>query len=206
MILVRLSPLQRALYTEFMNRFREAGNTGWLSLNPLKAFCVCCKVSTAAARPSSLVFTHFLRVTAYPFRSGTTRTSFMRPCRRKICQTNKIWTLTTSPQQEIHDAPLPPIKRRRTPTIQTPSGDPVSASCRRKPTKLSLTNGYGSASDDSCANLESMLTKSNTTPVQANEIMCDYKPGILENSAKMVLLFHLIEESVRKGDKILVFR
>ncbi|CAB1329463.1 unnamed protein product, partial [Coregonus sp. 'balchen'] len=43
-ILVRLSPLQRALYTEFMNRFREAGNSGWLSLNPLKAFCVCCKI------------------------------------------------------------------------------------------------------------------------------------------------------------------
>lgn len=48
MILVRLSPLQRALYTEFMNRFREAGNTGWLSLNPLKAFCVCCKVRSAS--------------------------------------------------------------------------------------------------------------------------------------------------------------
>lgn len=43
-ILVRLSPVQRALYTEFMKRFREAGNTGWLGLNPLKAFCVCCKV------------------------------------------------------------------------------------------------------------------------------------------------------------------
>lgn len=41
---------------------------------------------------------------------------------------------------------------------------------------------------------------------QAKEIMSDYKPGILENSAKMVLLFHLIEESVRKGDKLLVFR
>lgn len=36
--------------------------------------------------------------------------------------------------------------------------------------------------------------------------MCDYKPGLLENSAKMVLLFHLIEESVRSGDKLLVFR
>lgn len=36
--------------------------------------------------------------------------------------------------------------------------------------------------------------------------MCDYKPGVLENSAKMVMLFHLIEESVRKGDKLLVFR
>lgn len=43
-ILVRLSPVQRALYTEFMKRFREAGNNGWLGLNPLKAFCVCCKV------------------------------------------------------------------------------------------------------------------------------------------------------------------
>ncbi|XP_015686323.1 helicase ARIP4-like, partial [Protobothrops mucrosquamatus] len=42
-ILVRLSKIQRALYTEFMNRFREAGNSGWLGLNPLKAFCVCCK-------------------------------------------------------------------------------------------------------------------------------------------------------------------
>lgn len=48
-ILVRLSPLQRALYTEFVNRFREAGNTGWLSLNPLKAFCVCCKVRSESA-------------------------------------------------------------------------------------------------------------------------------------------------------------
>lgn len=48
-ILVRLSPLQRALYTEFMNRFKEAGNTGWLSLNPLKAFCVCCKVRRRAS-------------------------------------------------------------------------------------------------------------------------------------------------------------
>lgn len=36
--------------------------------------------------------------------------------------------------------------------------------------------------------------------------MSDYSPGVLENSAKMVLLFHLIEESVRKGDKLLVFR
>jgi len=43
-ILVRLSKIQRALYMEFMNRFRDAGNSGWLGLNPLKAFCVCCKV------------------------------------------------------------------------------------------------------------------------------------------------------------------
>lgn len=52
-ILVRLGPLQRALYTEFMQRFRDAGNSGWLGLNPLKAFCVCCKVSPALRKPLS---------------------------------------------------------------------------------------------------------------------------------------------------------
>lgn len=41
---------------------------------------------------------------------------------------------------------------------------------------------------------------------QAKEIMSSYQTGILENSAKMVLLFHLIEEGVKKRDKLLVFR
>lgn len=36
--------------------------------------------------------------------------------------------------------------------------------------------------------------------------MSNYRTGVLENSAKIVLLFHLIEESVRRRDKILVFR
>lgn len=43
-ILVRLSKIQRDLYTQFMDRFRDCGSSGWLGLNPLKAFCVCCKV------------------------------------------------------------------------------------------------------------------------------------------------------------------
>lgn len=41
---------------------------------------------------------------------------------------------------------------------------------------------------------------------KANDIMSNYRTGLLENSAKMVLLFYLIDESVRRGDKILVFR
>lgn len=41
---------------------------------------------------------------------------------------------------------------------------------------------------------------------QANDIMSNYQTGVLENSAKMVLLFHLIDESVMRRDKILVFR
>lgn len=41
---------------------------------------------------------------------------------------------------------------------------------------------------------------------QAKDVMADYQTGILENSAKMVLLFHLIDESVQRRDKILIFR
>lgn len=41
---------------------------------------------------------------------------------------------------------------------------------------------------------------------QAKDIMTNYQTGVLENSAKMVLLFHLIDESVKRGDKMLVFR
>lgn len=41
--------------------------------------------------------------------------------------------------------------------------------------------------------------------LQAKELLTNYQTGVLENSPKMVLLFHLIEESVKLGDKILVF-
>lgn len=50
-----------------------------------------------------------------------------------------------------------------------------------------------------CPNLLAFL-------LQAKELLTDYQTGVLENSPKMVLLFHLIEESVKLGDKILVFR
>lgn len=42
--------------------------------------------------------------------------------------------------------------------------------------------------------------------LQAKDLLTNYQTGVLENSPKMVLLFHLIEESVKLGDKILVFR
>ena len=42
--------------------------------------------------------------------------------------------------------------------------------------------------------------------VQAKDIKSGYKTGDMENSAKIVLRFDLIEKSVRTEDKILVFR
>uniref|UniRef100_A0A8C6TA83 RAD54 like 2 n=1 Tax=Neogobius melanostomus TaxID=47308 RepID=A0A8C6TA83_9GOBI len=151
-ILVRLSPLQRALYTEFMNRFREAGNTGWLSLNPLKAFCVCCKIWN---HPDVLY------------------------------EALQKENLASEQDLDLDDI--------------TSSRCQVTTNQKSKP--LDAPNPIGGLS------LTQMQEKANQviTYEWAKEIMNDYKPGVLENSAKMVLLFHLIEESVRKGDKLLVF-
>ncbi|XP_068997772.1 helicase ARIP4-like isoform X2 [Embiotoca jacksoni] len=154
-ILVRLSPLQRALYTEFMNRFREAGNSGWLSLNPLKAFCVCCKIWN---HPDVLY---------------------------EALQKENL-----ASDQDLDLDDITSTGHARCPT--TPN---------QKPKNLDNPNPIGGLS------LNQLQEKANQviTYEWAKDIMCDYKPGMLENSAKMVLLFHLIEESVRKGDKLLVF-
>ncbi|XP_023812188.1 helicase ARIP4 isoform X2 [Oryzias latipes] len=154
-ILVRLSPLQRALYTEFMNRFREAGNTGWLSLNPLKAFCVCCKIWN---HPDVLY--EALQKENLPNE-----------------QDLDLDDLTSAGNARCPPAPNQKVKNADNPN---PNGGPSLAQLQEKANQV-------------------------ITLEWAKEIMFDYKPGILENSAKMVLLFHLIEESVRNGDKILVF-
>ncbi|XP_074537552.1 helicase ARIP4-like isoform X2 [Halichoeres trimaculatus] len=154
-ILVRLSPLQRALYTEFMNRFREAGNTGWLSLNPLKAFCVCCKIWN---HPDVLY---------------------------EALQKENL-----ASDQDLDLDDITSSGAARCPTAPN-----------QKPKPIENPNPIGGLS------LNQLQEKANQviTYEWAKDIMCDYTPGLLENSAKMVLLFHLIEESVRKGDKLLVF-
>ncbi|XP_041711992.2 helicase ARIP4 isoform X1 [Coregonus clupeaformis] len=152
-IMVRLSPLQRALYTEFMNRFREAGNSGWLSLNPLKAFCVCCK----------------------------------------------IW----NHPDVLYEA----LQKENLANEQDLDLDDITNGHARYP----APNQKGKTPEDPNSigglSLNALQEKANQviTYEWAKEIMSDYKPGLLENSAKMVLLFHLIDQSVRKGDKILVF-
>ncbi|XP_044066730.1 helicase ARIP4-like isoform X4 [Siniperca chuatsi] len=154
-ILVRLSPLQRALYTEFMNRFREAGNTGWLSLNPLKAFCVCCKIWNH----SDVLYEALQKE-----------------------------NLASDQDLDLDDI-----------TSTGPTRCGTSPNQKSKP--LENPNPIGGLS------LNQLQEKANQviTYEWAKDIMCDYKPGILENSAKMVLLFHLIEESIKKGDKLLIF-
>ncbi|XP_069500208.1 helicase ARIP4 [Ambystoma mexicanum] len=162
-ILVRLSKIQRALYTEFMNRFRDAGNSGWLGLNPLKAFCVCCKIWN---HPDVL---------------------------HEALQKENL--------ANEHDLDVDDLG--------------TNASCKPHSGKVKVENNAMGLPGGESTNSK-LLQSVGLNPFQekvhqvvtyewAKEIFCDYQTGLLENSPKMVLLFHLIEESVKLGDKILVF-
>uniref|UniRef100_W5NA56 RAD54 like 2 n=1 Tax=Lepisosteus oculatus TaxID=7918 RepID=W5NA56_LEPOC len=161
-ILVRLSPLQRALYSEFMNRFREAGNSGWLGLNPLKAFCVCCKIWN---HPDVLY--------------------------------EALQKETLANEQDLDLDDITTGNSR----CQAPGGLKPKLEGSARPD--STNSKYGLPG----VGLSVLQEKANQviTYEWAKDLMTNYQTGVLENSAKMVLLFNLIDESVRKGDKILVF-
>ncbi|NXW96657.1 ARIP4 Helicase, partial [Larus smithsonianus] len=165
-ILVRLSKIQRALYTEFMNRFRDAGNSGWLGLNPLKAFCVCCKIWNhpdvlyEALQKENLANEQDLDVDDLGTASTNSR-----------CQPQGIKVKTESN------------------AMASPVGEATNS-------KFLQSVGFNPFQE---------RANQVVTYEWAKDILCDYQTGVLENSPKMVLLFHLIEESVKLGDKILVF-
>ncbi|XP_075893334.1 helicase ARIP4 [Nelusetta ayraudi] len=157
-ILVRLSPVQRALYTEFMKRFREAGNNGWLGLNPLKAFCVCCKIWN---HPDVL-----------------------------------YEALQKENQANEQDLDLDDITSAGNPRCPAPG-----AGLKTKVADASNSkNNIVPAINPSQERANQVITYE-----WAKDIMSDYQTGVLENSAKMVLLFHMIDESVKRRDKILIF-
>ncbi|XP_029946705.1 helicase ARIP4 isoform X2 [Salarias fasciatus] len=158
-ILVRLSPVQRALYTEFMKRFREAGNSGWLGLNPLKAFCVCCKIWN---HPDVL-----------------------------------YEALQKENQANEQDLDLDDLTSASNPRCNAPGAA----------IKAKVADSSNSKVNNTLPTLNASQDRANQviTYEWAKDIMSNYRAGVLENSAKMVLLFHLIDESVKRRDKILVF-
>ncbi|KAG7494415.1 hypothetical protein JOB18_030417 [Solea senegalensis] len=158
-ILVRLSPIQRALYTEFMTRFREAGNSGWLGLNPLKAFCVCCKIWN---HPDVL-----------------------------------YEALQKENQANEQDLDLDDITSASNPRCAAPGAGLKSKVADSSNSKVNIALPPINPSQDRANQV--------ITYEWAKDIMSNYQTGLLQNSAKMVLLFHLIDESVRRRDKMLVF-
>ncbi|XP_041047100.1 helicase ARIP4 [Carcharodon carcharias] len=164
-LLVRLSKIQRSLYTEFMNRFRDAGNSGWLGLNPLKAFCVCCKIWN---HPDVLY------------------------------EALQKENLANEPDLDLEVNDL---------NAGTPNARALPIGGKRKTESAASTVDSANSKFSQSVGFNHFQDKANQviTYEWAKDVLASYQPGLLENSAKMVLLFELIEESLKLGDKILVF-
>lgn len=164
-LLVRLSKIQRSLYTEFMDRFRDAGNSGWLGLNPLKAFCVCCKIWN---HPDVLY------------------------------EALQKENLANDPDLDLEVNDM---------NAGTPNARALPIGSKRKTESMAATLDSTNSKFTQNVGFNHFQEKANQviTYDWAKDILANYQPGLLENSAKMVLLFELIEESLKLGDKILVF-
>ncbi|XP_012883503.1 PREDICTED: helicase ARIP4 [Dipodomys ordii] len=165
-ILVRLSKIQRDLYTQFMDRFRDCGNSGWLGLNPLKAFCVCCKIWN---HPDVLY-------------EALQKENLANEQDLDVEELGSAGTSARCPPQGI----------------KCKGEDSTLASSMGETANSKFLQGVG---------FNPFQERGNNivTYEWAKELLTNYQTGVLENSPKMVLLFHLIEESVKLGDKILVF-
>lgn len=165
-ILVRLSRIQRDLYTQFMDRFRDCGSSGWLGLNPLKAFCVCCKIWN---HPDVLY-------------EALQKESLANEQDLDVEELGSAGTSARCPSQGT----------------KVKGEDSALASSIGEATNSRFLQGVG---------FNPFQERGNNivTYEWAKDLLTNYQTGVLENSPKMVLLFHLIEESVKLGDKILVF-
>uniref|UniRef100_A0A2K5QBP0 DNA helicase n=1 Tax=Cebus imitator TaxID=2715852 RepID=A0A2K5QBP0_CEBIM len=165
-ILVRLSKIQRDLYTQFMDRFRDCGTSGWLGLNPLKAFCVCCKIWN---HPDVLY-------------EALQKESLANEQDLDVEELGSAGTSARCPPQGTKGK----------------GEDSTLASSMGEATNSKFLQGVG---------FNPFQERGNNivTYEWAKDLLTNYQTGVLENSPKMVLLFHLIEESVKLGDKILVF-
>ncbi|XP_066284972.1 helicase ARIP4-like isoform X2 [Branchiostoma lanceolatum] len=181
-LLVRMSAIQRQLYARFMTAFREAGAAGWSNNNPLRAFSVCCKIWN---HPDILY---------------------------EILQKKMM-----NDDLDIEDAEALGNKSRsrsNTPTIPDGSKRSGSPAVPLMASTSGVTdensNSNGSSKDrrfTQDVGLTTFQEKANqgTNYNWAEDSMKDYTPGVLENGGKMLLLFKIIEQSIRGGDKLLVY-
>ncbi|XP_078676630.1 helicase ARIP4-like isoform X1 [Branchiostoma floridae x Branchiostoma belcheri] len=179
-LLVRMSAIQRQLYAKFMTAFRESGAAGWSNNNPLRAFSVCCKIWN---HPDILY---------------------------EILQKKM-----TNDDLDIEDAEgLGNKSRSRSNTPTLPDGSKRSGSPAVP--LIASTSGVTDENSNSNSSLKDRRFTPDLTAFQekanqgtnyswAEDCMKDYSPGVLENGGKMLLLFKIIEQSIRGGDKLLIY-
>ncbi|XP_070558025.1 helicase ARIP4-like [Ptychodera flava] len=175
-ILIRQTTIQNILYHRFMHYFKEMGTSGWCSANPIKAFSVCCKIWN---HPDVLYEAMQQRSEA---ESGDVDIDLDLP---------DMGSRSASPSTSVH-------RSASAPSLTALKAAAASAgregSGRRG--KLEQLPGLIGFQDK----IQQVISFD-----WAADVMKNYKPNVLSNSNKMVTMFYILEESIKQGDKLLLF-
>ncbi|CAK8689451.1 unnamed protein product [Clavelina lepadiformis] len=195
-LLIRLSEWQKKLYNKFWTTNMVGSSGSWCSsLNPIKAFSICCKIwnhpdvfyRTVVAKTDSVQESNGLDPD-FDIPESVDGLPTMKPRSSRKQFSN-------SPAQELYNAAAT-VVNRNSPTAPGPL---VPGSNSSTPPSITQTStGFNPFGNDD-------KEKGVTNYDWAKDLLAGYSPGVLEISGKMVILMQLVHSAVAVDDRILVF-
>lgn len=147
---------------------------------------------------------------AFPFRTAPTKVTLPEPA---ITKEKDFKETAKSDESESEDVPKKNKRGRKkgSKNKNPPKAKPKGRKDRK--TSKEKNNEDGSESEESekeeKLNREEQLAlvkkAEEMTYDWASELLKDYIPGIIENSAKMEFFFYILNESIKLGDRLLLF-
>lgn len=228
-ILVNMSPIQRELYNTFVERL--LGSVGYI--NPIKGFHTCTKIwnhpdifyGSLNMKNSDRNESPLTIVTDDS--TGTSQNSISAD--RGGSPSNAVASIS---QNQCSASQLSPYFPSSTNT-QTANLQPVPASTQAVVTSVmqlhqmvsyqlagqsvtmstttTTTQATTSTSDCPAPVSQQMITQADQSSsfaedmAWAKNLFKDYQPGVLKNGGKLVVLMEIVEESLKQGEKILIF-
>uniref|UniRef100_A0A1I8HLN3 Helicase ATP-binding domain-containing protein n=1 Tax=Macrostomum lignano TaxID=282301 RepID=A0A1I8HLN3_9PLAT len=189
-LLLRMSPIQEALYSRFMQSLQSDGLSGWAAANPLKAFAVGCKIWN---HPDILY--HLLQAKASNLAAAADDLDI-----DYTCDVDGTGSAKDS-------AGLTPVQSGASLAESVASTSSTSAAAPAKKSRGRRSTVQKSDNSDLFNNVGSLTNNDNAVLSLdwAEEIMKNYKPNLLENGAKILAFQRILNESVSRDDKLLVF-
>nr|XP_039264294.1 LOW QUALITY PROTEIN: helicase ARIP4-like [Styela clava] len=189
-LMIRFSPWQKKLYNHFIKMQKESGSGSWCSsLNPIKAFSICCKIWN---HPDVLYRTVVRKTIEEQQQNNDSLLDNDLDLPDAIL--DGVLSKKRRQKKDISNILLSDICSRSTPTTTATTNSSTNSAENGKLVQSVGFNPFGSEEKDKGINYD-----------WAKELLHDYVPDRLELSGKMLILMQIIHHSVASGDKLLVF-
>lgn len=217
-LLVKMSPLQRRLYSTLMNLIGVGGPYNFTQANTLRTYALCCKIWN---HPDILwrVVEENIEIMDFDLEDATVSGSTSASCngkptipaRSQSKRRSSLETLSSPTQQTF---PFPSFPSGSVPSFTgfngVGAGGIGAFPSNLFPQYAALPTVHAAAVTAAAPTLPALSASSSNDDKYAwatdPELWGrDFKPGCVENSGKVLLFLSLLEGSMQCGDKMLVF-